>query len=113
LSTVKLVARKRCLLNTLAGSHLETFAAVIWKQILFGKFRSWIFESTTRNKNVRLKSFVKICHTLHLIQAKEIQNCQTLSWLIAGKLSQVGQHHMGNKSCKRLWWWQKCSFRNL
>jgi len=34
------------------------------------------------------KSFVEICHALHLIQAKNIQK-----WLIAGKLSQVGKHH--------------------
>jgi len=24
--------------------------------------------------------------------SQKIQNCRTLSWLIAGKLSQVGQH---------------------
>jgi len=32
---------------------------------------------------------------LHLIHAKKIQNCRSLSWLISGKLSQVELHHKG------------------
>jgi len=39
------------------------------------------------------KKFYRSLSHSPLIQAKKIQNCRTLSWLIAGKLSQVGQHH--------------------
>jgi len=56
--------------------------------------RFFLAASFTIDK-VRYCTIKKFCRSLHLIQAKKIYiyNCRILLWLIAGKLSQVVQHH--------------------
>jgi len=45
-----------------------------------------------------IKSFIEVCRALYLLQTQKKKNCRNkaLSWVIAGKLSQVEQHHKHN-----------------